>query len=178
MSEETAPPANFKLEIGRRIAMRRREIGLTQKALGLGAGLTRDFVAQVEIGRLEVNAGDMPRLCVALDVPISYFFSGLVKSPTDDPVLEGIRKLSAVAQGELTSQEAALLRNYRMLADEARASIGIVIHELALVRRLIGTAGQVGYLEYVDPDGAVIMERELAQEAEADRRAIVGVGRT
>lgn len=137
MADTGVADANFKQEIGRRIAIRRRELGLTQKALAVGAGLSRDFLAQVEVGRLEINAGDVPRMCVALGVPVSYFFSDLVKSPTDDPMLEGIRNLSAVAQGELTPQEAILMHDFRTLDESARDAVSDVAREMAWLKQLL-----------------------------------------
>ncbi len=122
---------NFKQEIGRRIAIRRRELGLTQKALAEAVGLSRDFVAQVEIGRLEINAGDIPLMCVMLGVPVSYFFNNLVTFHSDHPLLEGIRKLSAVGQGELTAQEALLLHNYRALNYNSREAVDNMILQMA-----------------------------------------------
>lgn len=119
-------------------------------------------MAQVEIGRLEINAGDMPRMCVALGVPVSYFFSDLVKSPSDDPVLAGIRKLAAVGQGELTTQEALLLHNYRALDERTRGVVSDVADEMASSKRLMEAMRR--QLSLDASGGATASGREKAAE--------------
>ncbi len=147
--------ANFKQEIGRRIAIRRRELGLTQRVLAEETGLSRDFLAHVEVGRLEINAGDMPRLCVALGVPISYFFSDLVESPSDDPVLEAIRKLSPAGREEVTTQEALLLHNFRVLGEKAKDLVSDVAGEMAASKRLLDAVRRQGRYAASSPPEAL-----------------------
>ena len=50
-------------------------------------------------------------------------------------MLEGIRKLSAVGQGELTAQEALLLHNDRALDEKARNVVSGAPDEMALSKR-------------------------------------------
>jgi len=71
----------FGKEIGRRVAVRRKELGLTQSELAERAGLTRSLIAQVETARGEINAGEVPQLCHVLQVPITYLFEGMGEPP-------------------------------------------------------------------------------------------------
>ena len=68
---------NFAQHIGDRISIRRRELKLGQKELGEMFGVSREMISQIETGRANINAGDLPRLAKIMMVPISYFYGGI-----------------------------------------------------------------------------------------------------
>ena len=45
-------------------------------------GVSREMISQIETGRANINAGDLPRLAKILMVPISYFYGGIEYPPS------------------------------------------------------------------------------------------------
>ncbi len=62
------------LHIGGRLRKRRRELGLSGKALGQAVGLTAGSVSRIERGLAPLGAAHLQLLGLALDVPITFFF--------------------------------------------------------------------------------------------------------
>ncbi len=65
-------------ELGRRIALARRDSGLTQQECASLAQMGRTALAKVETGSRRVGAMELARLAAALDMHLSWFFE-------DDP---------------------------------------------------------------------------------------------
>src|ERR1041385_370523 len=65
------------VEIGRRIRALRLERGLSQSDLAKGIGLTFQQVQKYEKGTNRVSAGRLQKIADLLNVPITYFYSGL-----------------------------------------------------------------------------------------------------
>ena len=63
--------------VGERIRLRRTLLGMSQEKLGEALGLTFQQVQKYERGANRVSASTLYRLCVALDVPVSFFFDDL-----------------------------------------------------------------------------------------------------
>ena len=61
-------------ELGERIAVARREAGLTQGECATRAAIERTALAKIEIGARRVGAVELARLADALDVRIEWFF--------------------------------------------------------------------------------------------------------
>ncbi len=72
---------NTRALVGRRIAERRREMGLTQQELGETLSVSRETVSKYETGSLDIAAGDLPVLALKLRVPLMYFHQGLQQEP-------------------------------------------------------------------------------------------------
>ena len=64
-------------EVGRRIRMRRRELGLSQTTWGDAINLTFQQVQKYENGANRVSAGRLQNIAKFLNVPISFFFDDL-----------------------------------------------------------------------------------------------------
>jgi transcriptional regulator with XRE-family HTH domain len=60
--------------VGARVQLRRRELGLSQAALGEKLGVTFQQVQKYEKGRNRVSAGVLYEISKALNVPVGYFF--------------------------------------------------------------------------------------------------------
>ena len=63
-------------EVGRRVRSRRLECRLSQTELADRIGVTFQQVQKYEKGVNRIGAGRLQRISEALEVPISFFFSG------------------------------------------------------------------------------------------------------
>lgn len=61
-------------EIGRRLKIRRLDLGISQTAVADALGLTFQQVQKYEKGTNRISAGRLQRLAEILDVPIGYFY--------------------------------------------------------------------------------------------------------
>ena len=65
-------------EIGRRIASRRNQLGLTQEQAAEKAGLTQQFFASVETGRKNIRAESIVKVSKALCISTDFLLTGQV----------------------------------------------------------------------------------------------------
>jgi transcriptional regulator with XRE-family HTH domain len=65
------------VEIGRKIRALRLQRGLSQSGLAEGIGLTFQQVQKYEKGANRVSAGRLQRIADLLDVPVTFFYSGI-----------------------------------------------------------------------------------------------------
>ena len=63
--------------IGRRLRARRRLLGLSQQALGSACGVTFQQIHKYESAVCRLSANMLWKLAGALDVEMTYFFSGI-----------------------------------------------------------------------------------------------------
>ncbi|MGD0334483.1 MAG: helix-turn-helix transcriptional regulator [Xanthobacteraceae bacterium] len=61
-------------EIGRRLKIRRLDLGISQTAVADALGLTFQQVQKYEKGTNRISAGRLQRLAEILDIPIAYFY--------------------------------------------------------------------------------------------------------
>lgn len=126
--------SNFKKIIGERIAARRRQLGLKQRELGEKVLLSRESIAQVETGRIEITAGTIPRLCITLNVPVMYFFKGMgldLAGVSDREIMESLRNPWATTYGEFATNEYYILEDYRGLSERDRKIVQDLVHLMA-----------------------------------------------
>ena len=105
MSQECAPPENI---FSRRLREARQKVGLSQKRLGIVAGID-EFVASTRINRYEqgIHAPDMKtatKLAKVLKVPLAYLFA------EDDQLalmILGFSRLAAENKKEILQQVGA-----------------------------------------------------------------------
>lgn len=71
-------------EIGERVRERRKELRLTQQALGVAAGVSFQQIQKYENGTNRIGAGRLKELARALQVPVSFFFDGYFEDESDD----------------------------------------------------------------------------------------------
>lgn len=76
MTSKDKPGDPMDGHVGRRIWLRRRELGLSRRKLGdiIGVGLKQ--VNKYELGVNRVSAGRLYEIAGALKVPVGYFFQG------------------------------------------------------------------------------------------------------
>lgn len=65
-------------DIGRRIAIRRNQLGLTQAEAAELSGLTQQFFASVETGKKNMRADSIIRVSKALKVSTDFLLTGSV----------------------------------------------------------------------------------------------------
>lgn len=66
---------DIKEKVGQRIRQLRKELNLSQEALGLKAEVDRTYVTDVEAGRRNVSLEILERLIKALNISLTDFFS-------------------------------------------------------------------------------------------------------
>ncbi|TNM65296.1 helix-turn-helix domain-containing protein [Aliirhizobium smilacinae] len=64
-------------EVGRRIFSRRKQLRLSQTALGEGIGVSFQQIQKYERGSNRVSTSALYRISAVLDVPMGYFFATL-----------------------------------------------------------------------------------------------------
>jgi len=74
-------------ELGRRIRLRRIELGISQSELGEKLGVSFQQVQKYEKGMNRVGAARLQQVATALDVPVTFFFDGDGKSREVDSLL-------------------------------------------------------------------------------------------
>ncbi|MFN8265403.1 MAG: helix-turn-helix transcriptional regulator [Chitinophagaceae bacterium] len=66
---------DIKMKVGQRIKQLRKELALSQEALGLRAEVDRTYVTDVEAGRRNVSLEILERLIKALNISLAEFFN-------------------------------------------------------------------------------------------------------
>ncbi|MFS8113751.1 helix-turn-helix transcriptional regulator [Rhizobium jaguaris] len=74
-------PSPIDIEVGRRIRIRRRILGMSQTRLAEGLNVTFQQVQKYEKGTNRVGASRLQRVANCLDVPVSFFFEGVSAAP-------------------------------------------------------------------------------------------------
>jgi transcriptional regulator with XRE-family HTH domain len=69
--------------VGRRIRVRRRQLGLSQKALADALGISYQQVQKYENGTSRIGAGRLQQLAEILNVPVAMFFDDKLGGPTE-----------------------------------------------------------------------------------------------
>ena len=69
------PGMDIKLKVGQRIKELRKDLELSQEALGLKAEVDRTYVTDVENGRRNVSLEILERIIKALNVSFAEFFN-------------------------------------------------------------------------------------------------------
>ena len=86
MAKAGEEPNPVDVHVGRRVRLRRKELGISQTHLADGLGLTFQQIQKYERGANRVSASKLYEMARVLRVQIGYFFDGLddPASPTGD----------------------------------------------------------------------------------------------
>lgn len=76
MAEDKTPDP-VDLHVGRRLRMRRRDLGYSQQSLADALGLTFQQVQKYEGGANRISASKLHATAMFLKTPIGFFFEGL-----------------------------------------------------------------------------------------------------
>jgi transcriptional regulator with XRE-family HTH domain len=93
MAEDKTPDP-VDVHVGRRLRMRRKDLGYSQQALADALGLTFQQVQKYEGGANRISASKLHATAMFLKTPIGFFFEGL-----DDP--EGADNTAADLANEM-----------------------------------------------------------------------------
>ncbi len=74
----TGQKDKLAVEIGRRIASRRKQLGLTQAEAAERADLTQQFFASVETGSKNIRAESIIKVSKALNISTDFLLTGIV----------------------------------------------------------------------------------------------------
>ena len=69
------------LHLGKRLRRRRRLLGLTQQQVAEGVGIRFQQIQKYECGANRISAARLWQLAQVMEVPVSYFYDGLVETP-------------------------------------------------------------------------------------------------
>jgi transcriptional regulator with XRE-family HTH domain len=82
-------------QIGRRIALRRRQLKKSQTELGKALGISFQQIQKYEKGKNRIPSGRLVQIAQALDVPVAWFFEQPVASSTLDETTADAKRLEA-----------------------------------------------------------------------------------
>lgn len=92
--ENVKKPHPVDVEVGKRILLRRKMIGMSQSTLGAALGITFQQVQKYERGANRVGSSRLSHIAQILGVPVSHFFPEASASDnkngvpvTNDPVM-------------------------------------------------------------------------------------------
>ena len=78
---------SFAKEMGKRVAQRRKELGLTQEKAAERCGLSQQFFASIETGWKNVRGESLLKLAMGLDISADYLLTGRVTDLELDQLL-------------------------------------------------------------------------------------------
>ena len=93
---------NYRL-IGSRLCQRRKELGLTQKALGRKMDITNAHISAIENASKKPSLETLLEFCKVLDINIDYLISGTVQNDVDDEIINKV-KLCSITNKKRISQ--------------------------------------------------------------------------
>ena len=93
----------FLDEVGKRIMERRKNLGLTQEALGEMSGLTTQFVSYAESGKRAMRPENLMRMAAALGVSTDYLLTG--------DIIDKDKLLLSEKLGKLTAEEVRIVES-------------------------------------------------------------------
>jgi transcriptional regulator with XRE-family HTH domain len=92
------PEPRIDEHLGRRLRLRRRQLGLTQGQLAEGDGVQFQQIQKYECGASAISAARLWRLSKSLDVPVNYFFHGLTPAAPDRRAAPSARERAETAE--------------------------------------------------------------------------------
>ena len=122
--ELSADPVD--IHVGKKIWQRRREMGLSRRALGEVIGVGLKQVNKYETAMNRVSAGRLYEIALALNVPAAWFFEGIVAElGQGDPMM--------VAVDDMADQQevSALLAAYHQVPADVRSKFLRLVRSIA-----------------------------------------------
>lgn len=104
------------IHLGRRLRRRRRLLGLTQQELAHACGVRFQQIQKYECAANRMSAARLWQLSEVLEVPISYFYEGLIRDER-----EGLDGEASSSNDTLASKETQdLIHAYYQLGERPR----------------------------------------------------------
>ncbi|APO79274.1 transcriptional regulator protein (plasmid) [Rhizobium etli 8C-3] len=127
-------PSAVDIEVGRRIRMQRRVLGMSQSALAERVSVTFQQVQKYEKGSNRVGASRLQGIADCLNVPVSFFFEGMSGADESESALvKGMDDLT----GFISTAEGLALNRAFLAVKDARIRQKIV----GLVKSLASLEG-------------------------------------
>jgi transcriptional regulator with XRE-family HTH domain len=82
--------SNTDVEVGRRMKLRRIDLGYSQEDVGEALGVTYQQVQKYEHGTNRVSAGRLQQIAELLKVPLQFFFADGDRQSIGDPSVLGL----------------------------------------------------------------------------------------
>lgn len=126
MFVETDEPDPVDVHVGKRIWQRRRELGLSRRALGEVIGVGLKQVNKYETAVNRVSGGRLYEIALALGVPVAWFFEGV------DGEISEIDAATDSTEGTANQQEIkALLASYHRVSRDVRSKFLRLVRSIA-----------------------------------------------
>ena len=122
-------PDPIDLHVGARIRLRRLLMGISQSDLGLALGVSFQQLQKYERGANRASASTLYRIAEALDVPVSFFFDGLVREERGWQDRADLRAGAADLVPN-SREDLVLLRHYHALPDPVRKQLYALVSSL------------------------------------------------
>ena len=97
MDNKTGRHQSVDLLVANRVKRRRKHLGLSQKTLGDGIGISFQQIQKYECGANRITAGKLYLIAEILKVPISYFFEEAY-NPIETDGKAGVKFREVLAQ--------------------------------------------------------------------------------
>ncbi|MBB4227412.1 helix-turn-helix domain-containing protein [Rhizobium mongolense] len=108
-------PSAVDIEVGRRIRMQRRVLGMSQSALAERVSVTFQQVQKYEKGSNRVGASRLQGIADCLNVPVSFFFEGMAGADeSESGLVKGMDDLTGFIS---TAEGLALNRAFLAVKD-------------------------------------------------------------
>lgn len=101
MANAAEGPNPIDVHVGRRVRLRRKELGISQQSLGDSLSLTFQQVQKYERGANRISASKLYEIGRVLGVSVAYFFEGL-DDPATPPGRDYARAWSSVVEEMLS----------------------------------------------------------------------------
>jgi len=105
-------PGAIDVQVGAKIRLRRRTVGLSQTAVAQGLGITFQQFQKYETGKNRIGAGRLSTVAEILGVPVEFFFRDPEAVDVDSKAGDGQTDelMAFVSQGEGLTLNAAFNR--------------------------------------------------------------------
>ena len=114
-------PSYIDKRVGEQLRMRRMICGISQEKIAGALGITFQQIQKYEKGTNRISAGNLYRISEFLNVPMSYFYEGLVAQ--DEPLTEKPAKLSHT--------QAQIMRLLPNIPDKTQRAVMNMLREIA-----------------------------------------------
>ena len=100
--KEMYEDAQFLMDMGERIAKRRKELNLTQEQLAESINLSLQSISCIELGKKAIRPQNLVNLCNTLNISTDYILTG----KKEVKQLEGVfKKLAVLSESDYTMVE-------------------------------------------------------------------------
>lgn len=87
-------------QLGKRIASRRRSLGMKQAEVNEKAGLSDKYLSHIETGRTIPSIDVLMKICAALDTTPDYLLLGALQDGNDNMSEAAVQKIKMIKGGK------------------------------------------------------------------------------